>query len=146
MPLPSVTICSYQGNIRDMLLDCDINPNNRSEPCIIDNLNINYLGITYNCIRLNFASDNTTILQKSEDEGRRYGYNIWLYIPNGAYVDFAVNDNKVLAVEGEIINAFSPGDVNDVIIRKSTQENLGKLELVKFILILIDSEKDRKKC
>ena len=124
MTLPAITVCSTQILAEDMLLKCTFGIN--SEPCLTDKLNISYRRTVSNCIRLNFGS-NASILQRSEGEGYLYGYTIWFYIPKKVYLDYALYDNNVLVVESEINNALSPGDQNEVIISKSTHENLGKL-------------------
>ena len=125
MTLPSITFCSkYSVLAEDMLLKCTFGIN--SEPCLTDKLNISYRRTVSNCIRLNFGS-NASILQRSEGEGYPYGYAIYFYIPKKVYLNYALYDNNFLVVESEINNVISPGHQNDVMISKSTHENLGKL-------------------
>ena len=85
MIMPSITFCDYgKGNINDMLLDCWFGFSYKR--CLKDNVTVYAFGLNkMTCLRFNFGS-NATILQKTEGEGIKYGYEIMFYIPKDADV------------------------------------------------------------
>ena len=124
MKMPSLTLCDNQGGkTKDMLLWCYFG----TITCLEDNVTV-YFDVTVykkvlTCIRLNFGS-NSTILQKTESEGKIYGYSIMFYIPNEADVLLGVTDNNDLAVQSDINKKIIPGENNEIILSKSKQQKL----------------------
>ena len=113
MTMPAITFCSYEGNTKDMIIQCDYElvP---GKACNWNNLTLyDWYGGQYNCIQLNHGT-NLTELYKVEGKGWQYGYSIAFYIPPYSFINFAVTDNSARVVEEEVREIVIPGQLTKI--------------------------------
>jgi len=125
---PALTFCSEsnrkdQYNTQDMIMKCKFGP--LGEDCKMTNLSVyNNWAERYNCFQLNNGV-NPVELIKSKHAGWDYYFNIVLYLPEGAWFRFAVNDNNDKVVSQDVNKEAFPGQYSEIDLIKTNQISLG---------------------